>query len=131
MRLVPYTYESKKRLTRQIHTIRVLLEGQALWTEESVHTDPIRLALEPNDLYVRTSFAEQGTSYFEIDTGKTDLNNMYTYKECDPATTQLCWNTFHIITDERGSPFIDIPYPFLRTILKAHYVVPTENGASE
>ena len=114
MKLVPYTYESKKRLAKQIHIIRVLLEGQSVWTEESVHSDPIRVALEPNDLYDRT-----------------DLTNMYTYRECDPDTTQLCWNTFHVITDERGNPFIDIPYPFLRTILKAHYVVPIENGASE
>ena len=131
MKLVPYTYESKKRLTKQIHIIRVLLEGQSVWTEESVHADPIRVALEPNDLYVRTSFAEKDMTYFEIDVNRTDLTNMYTYRECDPDTTQLCWNTFHVITDERGNPFIDIPYPFLRTILKAHYVVPIENGASE
>ena len=131
MKLVPYTYESKKRLTKHIHTIRVLLEGQNIWTEESVHTDPIRLALEPNDLYVRTSFAEKDMTYFEIDVARTDLNNMYTYRECDPSTTTLCWNVFHVITDERGSPFIDIPYPFLRTILKAHYVVPIENGISQ
>ena len=131
MKLVPYTYKSLKRLTKQIHTIRVLMEGHEIWNEENVQSDPIRLALEPNDLYVQRDFSEDNHHYFQIDVSRTDLTTMYDYKECDPATTTLCWNTFHIITDERGSLFIDIPYPFLNTILKAHYVVSIENGTSQ
>lgn len=131
MKLVPYTYTSRKRLAKQIHTIRVLMEGNQIWTEESVQSDPIQQALQPNDLYVQQDFSEKDLHYFQIDVSKTDLTTMYDYKECDPGTTTLCWNTFHIITDERGNPFIDIPYPFLSTILKAHYVVSIENGASQ
>ena len=131
MKLVPYTYESKKRLTKQIHTIRVLMEGNQIWTEESVQSDPIRQALQPNDLFVQQDFSEADLHYFQIDVSKTDLTTMYDYKECDSDTNTLSWNTFHIITDERGNPFIDIPYPFLSTILKAHYVVSIENGSSQ
>ena len=131
MKLVPYTYESLKRLKRQIHTIQVLMEGHEIWTEETVLADPIQQALQPNDLYVQTTFLEKDLHYFQIDRSRTDLMTMYDYKECDPDTTTLCWNTFHIITDECGNPFIDIPYPFLSTILKAHYVVSIENGASQ
>jgi hypothetical protein len=131
MKLVPYTYESKKRLTKQIHIIRVLMEGNQIWTEETVQSDPIHQALQPNDLYVQHDFSEADLHYFQIDVSKTDLTTMYDYKEREPTTTTLCWNTFHIITDERGNPFIDIPYPFLSTILKAHYVVSIENGTSQ
>jgi hypothetical protein len=131
MKLVPYTYKSLKRLAKQIHTIRVLMEGNHIWTEEAILADPIQQALQPNDLYVQTSFSEKDLHYFQIDVSRTDLTTMYDYKECDPGTTTLCWNTFHIITDERGNPFIDIPYLFLSTILKAHYVVSIENGASQ
>jgi hypothetical protein len=123
MKLVPYTYSSQKRLTKQIHTIRILMEGQQIWNEEMVQSDPIQNALEPNDLYVKTTFSENDTGYFQIDTQRTDLNSMYDYKDCEPSTEALCWNTFYIITDEHGSPFIDIPHSFLNTILKAHYVV--------
>ena len=130
MKLLPYTYESKKRLARQIHIIRVLMEGHEIW-KEAVLADPIQQALHPNDLYVQTTFSEKDLHYFQIDRSRTDLTTMYDYKECDPGTTTLCWNTFHIITDERGNPFIDIPYPFLSTILKAHYVVSIENGTSQ
>jgi len=131
MKLIPYTYESLKRLTKQIHTIRVLMEGNQIWTEEAILADPIQQALQPNDLYVQRDFSEKDLHYFQIDCSRTDLTTMYDYKECDPGTTTLCWNTFHIITDERGNPFIDIPYPFLSTILKAHYVVSIENGVSQ
>ena len=131
MKLVPYTYESLKRLKRQIHTIRVLMEGHEIWTEEAVLTDPIQQALQPNGLYVQKTFSEKDHHYFEMDRSRTDLTTMYDYKECAPDTTTLCWNTFYIITDERGQPFIDIPYPFLSTILKAHYVVSIENGLSQ
>jgi len=131
MKLIPYTYESKKRLTKQIHIIRVLMEGHEIWNEESVLTDPIHQALQPNDLFVQQDFSEADLHYFQIDVSKTDLTTMYDYKECDSDTNTLCWNTFHIITDERGNPFIDIPYPFLSTILKAHYVVSIENGSSQ
>jgi hypothetical protein len=131
MKLVPYTYESKKRLTKQIHTLRVLMEGNQIWTEEAVLVDPIQQALQPNGLYVQKTFSEKGHHYFEMDRSRTDLTTMYDYKECDPDTMTLCWNTFHIITDERGQPFIDIPYPFLSTILKAHYVVSIENGSPQ
>jgi len=121
MKLVPYTYSSLKRNKKVIHSIRVLLEGNKIW-QESDMVDPIRTALEPNGLVVSNDFLEGEHHYFQIDERQTDMASMFDYKECEPDTDILCWNTFYIITNETGNLWFDIPYPFLITILKAHYV---------
>jgi hypothetical protein len=124
MKLLPYTYSSQKRMDKQLHTIRVLMEGPSIWKESSKLTNPITEALEPNGIYVNKQFAQNDLHYFAVDTDKTDMDSMYDYKECEVNTDMLCWNTFHIITDKQGSLWIDIPeqHNFLKPILKAHYV---------
>jgi len=84
--------------------------------------NPIQNALEPNGLFATKSFLEGDHNYFQIDETQTDMSSMFDYKECEPATDILCWNTFFIITNETGNLWFDIPHPFLITILKAHYV---------
>lgn len=124
MKLVPYTYSSHKRTEKIIHTVRVLMEGTQIWTEPEISTDPLETALRPNGIIAEPTCKEGDLHYFKVDTKQTDLESMYDYKECEANTDMLCWNTFHIITDLGGSPWIDIPIQqsFLRTILKAHHV---------
>lgn len=121
MKLVPYTYSSLKRNEKVIHTLRVLLEGNKIWQESDL-INPIQNALEPNGLLVTKSFLETDHHYFQIDETRTDMTSMFEYRECEPDTDILCWNTFYLITNEAGELWFDVPYPFLRTILKAHYV---------
>ena len=130
MKLVPYTYQAQKRLNKQIHTIRVLLEGTQIWTESDLLSDPATQALEPNGLFASQTWTDADLHFFLIDSVKTDLSSMYDYRECEPDTEILCWNTFYLITEDHGA-WIDTTIPFLNTILKAHYVVPIENGTSK
>ena len=124
MKLVPYTYSSHKRLDKIIHTVRVLMEGTQIWTETAIGANLLETALKPNGIVATLTLQEQDLYYFKVDSDQTDLESMYDYKECEPLTDMLCWNTFYIPTDLKGSPWIDIPnqQSFLRTILKAHYV---------
>jgi hypothetical protein len=124
MKLVPYTYSSQRRTEKVIHTVRVLMEGTQIWTEPEISTDPLELALRPNGITAQVAGQEGDLHYFKVDTKQTDLESMYDYRECEANTDMLCWNTFHIVTDLKGNPWIDIPnqQSFLRTILKAHYV---------
>jgi len=121
MKLVPYTYSSLKRNEKVIHIIRVLLEGNKVWQEANL-VDPIQNALEPNGLFATKSFLEADHRYFQIDETRTDMASMFDYRECEPDTDILCWNTHYVITNEANEPWFDIPYPFLRPILKAHHV---------
>jgi hypothetical protein len=123
MKLVPYTYSSLKRHEKVIHTIRILMEGSQVWTEGELQ-DPLLEALEPNGLFARKVFTSPSYHYFLIDPERTDLNLMYDYKECEPTTDMLCWNTFYVITDAKGTYWMDIPQQnvYLEPILKAHYV---------
>jgi hypothetical protein len=123
MKLIPYTFSSFKRHEKVIHTIRVLKEGHALWTEGELQNPSIE-ALEPNGLFAQKAFQEANHHYFQIDSEKTDMNSMYDYRECEPTTDMLCWHTFQIITDASGSLWMDIPvaHSYLQPILKAHYV---------
>ena len=121
MKLVPYTYSSLRRNEKVIHTIRILMEGNKIWQEADM-ADPLQNALEPNGLLVTKSFFEANHHYFQIDETRTDMASMFEYRECEPDTDILCWSTFHLITNEAGEPWFDVPYSFLRTILKAHYV---------
>jgi len=132
MKLVPYTYQVQKRLQKQIHTIRILMEGTRIWTESDLQSDPVKGALEPNGLFVERAYQDSDLHFFLIDAVKTDLSSMFDYRECEPDTEILCWNTFYLITEDYGS-WINIPdaAPFLSTILKAHYVVSIENGTSK
>jgi len=99
------------------------MEGSQIWTEGNL-TDPFVEALEPNGLFMKRAFQIKDHSYFQIDLDKTNMESMYTYKECEPSTDILSWHIFHIITDAKGSLWIDIPlaHSYLEPILKAHYV---------
>ena len=121
MKLIPYTYSSVKRGDKVIHTVRVLMEGNQVWTEGDL-SNPVQEALELNGLFVHRTFQEGTYHYFQVDPEMTDLNSMYDYKECDPETDMLCWNTLLVIT--QGGLWIDIPttHSFIKPILKAQYV---------
>jgi len=99
------------------------MEGSTLWTEEAL-VSPLKEAMTPNGLIIQHSFQEASYNYFQVDPVKTDMSSMYTYKECEATTDILCWHTYYIITDSKGSLWINIPeeQSFLNPILKAHYV---------
>jgi hypothetical protein len=123
MKLIPYTYSSLKRQEKIIHTIRILKEGTQIWTEGELK-DPLTEALEPNGLFTKRTFQEAHHLYFQIDPEKTDMGSMYDYRECELSTEILCWHTLHVITDNKGHLWIDLPshHLYLQPILKAHYV---------
>jgi len=123
MKLIPYTYSSLKRHEKVIHTIHVLQEGSQIWAEGELK-NPLMEALEPNGLFIKRTFQEADQVYFQIDSEKTDMASMYDYRECDPSTDILCWHTFYVITDAKGSLWMELPlqHSYLQPILKAHYV---------
>ena len=106
-----------------VHIIRVLKEGSQLWTEGPL-SNPSTEALAPNGLFIQMAFQEGPYDYFQIDVEKTHMESMYTYRECEPETDMMCWHTFYIITDTKGTPWIQLSETeaFLNPILKAHYV---------
>ena len=99
------------------------MEGTHLWTEGAL-ASPIQEALEPNGLAIQRSFHNISYDYFQVDPVKTDMSSMYTYRECELTSDMLCWHTFYVITDLKGSLWINVPeeQSFLNPILKAHYV---------
>jgi hypothetical protein len=99
------------------------MEGSHLWTEGAL-ANPLEEAMIPNGLIIQRTFQSASYNYFQVDLVKTDMSSMYTYKECELTTDMLCWHTFYIITDLKGSLWINVPeeHTFLNPILKAHYV---------
>jgi hypothetical protein len=82
--------------------------GQKLWSEaETVDLDAD--ILEPNSLVTISRHRHSETHFLALDPTKTDLTSMYKWSECPVKSETLCWRTFYVITDDRGSPWIQIP----------------------
>ena len=109
MYIVPYLYKKTVKQGRTFHIIDMLTEGgQTLWTEaDDVQVDAE--ILEPNSFVALQRYTHSNTQFLALDPKKTDMSSMYKWSECSVKSETLCWRTFYVITDDRGSPWIQIP----------------------
>lgn len=83
-----------------------------MWQEN----DDIDVATDimiPNDLYALTEPVRSvpfNMVFVQIDIAKTDITNMYNWKEIDcNDKTSLCWRSFTFIDDRTGNPWLKTP----------------------
>jgi len=115
MILVPFTHSVVLKNTKEIHTIRLLLEGgYRFWQEET----PINTVLELNELVAERQFTSGDKHYICINTQATNMNSMYDWRECPSKSDTLCWRTYHILLDERREPWISVSDPVLKCVLE-------------
>ena len=109
MYIVPYLYKKTVKQGRTFHVIDMLTEGgQTLWSEaETVDLDAD--ILEPNSFVTLNRYTHSQTQFLALDPAKTDISSMYKWSECPVKSDTLCWRTFYVITDDRGTPWIQIP----------------------
>jgi len=109
MYIVPYLYKKTVKQGRTFHIIDMLTEGgQKLWSEaETVDLDAD--ILEPNSLITISRHTNSETHFLALDPAKTDMSSMYMWSECPVNSETLCWRTFYVITDDKGTPWIQIP----------------------
>ena len=123
MYIVPYLYKKTVKQGRTFHIIDMLTEGgQRLWTEaDDIQVDTE--ILEPNSFVPLRQYSHSNTQFLALDPTKTDITSMYKWSECPVKSETLCWRTFYVITDDRGSLWIQIPdsvfKPSLERILSA------------
>ena len=109
MYIVPYLYKKTVKQGRTFHIIDMLTEGgQRLWTEaDDIQVDTE--ILEPNSIVALQRYRDSQTQFLALDPAKTDMTSMYKWSECPVKSETLCWRTFYVITDDRGTPWIQIP----------------------
>ena len=109
MYIVPYVHRVSTIGDKIVHTIRILLEGDRLWSEDAPEA-----ALEENGFVskiTRTKLVEGHQCFFaDIDSNKTDLASMYSAEELDPADKDTHrWCQFHLITTASGAFWLPPP----------------------
>jgi hypothetical protein len=124
MYIVPYLYKKTVKNGRTFHIIDMLTEGgQRLWTEaDDIQVDAE--ILEPNSFVALQRYRDSQTQFLALDPAKTDLTSMYKWSECPVKSETLCWRTFYVITDDRGSPWIQIPDSIFKSILTFIIMLP-------
>lgn len=82
----------------RLQTVNILCQGGVEpWSETDENT--VTDVLEPNEIFGNVQ--KQSNTYFiEVNTSKTNIQNMYSYDEIDPEDTDiLCWRRFYRLID--------------------------------
>lgn len=105
-----------------VHNIRLLtIGGTHLWNE---NTDEIEKLLMENGIY-GTKKPANGIYLYEVDTEKTDTNDIYKWSEIDINDSEtFCWRDYVFFIGNNGEHWLNFPkdenhYNILKLILES------------
>lgn len=117
MIIIPYIYSEYITKLHKIITITILCNGgNTLWIEPDMCENNIDTNIMiPNELYtcslpIITTCLGSACVFIEIDITRTNINNMFNWREVLPEPDILCWRSFKYINNiHDNTKWLDIP----------------------
>ena len=112
MLIVPYIHKITHEKNMDVHNIKILtISGKELWEEPNTNNIDSEI-LNPNDIYCtnNTIKIDQNTYLCEVDIDKTNINDLYKWKEIDMNdTTTFCWKDYAYFMGKNDESWLNIP----------------------
>lgn len=107
MLIIPFIHKITDE-TIYIHNIRILtIGGRHLWEESD--TVSIHETLRSNDIHSKNIKKVDNIYLCEVDTDKTDINDIYKWNEIDINDNKFCWRDYIYFIGKNKECWLNLP----------------------
>jgi hypothetical protein len=120
MIIIPFIHKVTNEKDMNVHSIRVLtVGGKDLWEESK---GSVKKILESNGIYSKKTKKYDNVYLCEVDTVKTDINDIYKWNELDINDNEtFCWRDYVFLKGKNNECWLQ--YPKNEMILKITEII--------